>query len=58
LPASDVLLEYLRGTYLVDWAYKYDEWQMEYQWDSANDEFYSCGRDRVAGTDDDIYQTE
>ena len=58
LTSDDVFLEYLRGTYLVDWAYRYDEWQMEYQWDSTNDEFYSCGRDRVAGTSDDIYQTE
>ena len=58
LPSDDVFLEYLRGTYLVDWAYKYDEWQMEYQWDSTNDEFYSYGPDRTAGGGDDIYQTQ
>ncbi|HDL10186.1 MAG TPA: LamG domain-containing protein [Candidatus Omnitrophica bacterium] len=58
LTSDDVFLEYLRGTYLVDWAYKYDEWQMEYQWDSTNDEFYSYGPDRAAGGGNDIYQTQ
>ena len=58
LPASDVFQEYLRGVYLTDWAYKYDEWQSEYAWDSGNGVFYSFGPDRVTGGDDDIYQSE
>lgn len=58
LTSDDVFLEYLRGVYLVDWAYRYDEWENEYAWDSTNDEFYSYGPDRTQGTSDDIYQTE
>ncbi len=58
LTPDDVFQEYLRGNYLTDWAYKYDEWQSEYAWDSGNDVFYSYGPDRDVGGDDDIYQSE
>jgi hypothetical protein len=63
LPSSDVLQEYLRGEYLTDWAYRYDEWENEYKWDSTDNEFYSYGpnrvdNDRADSDDDDIYQTK
>ncbi|MDP8234340.1 MAG: LamG domain-containing protein [Candidatus Saelkia tenebricola] len=56
LPDSDVFQEYLRGSYLTDWAYKYDEWQTEYVWDSIDDEFYSYGPNKASGGGDDITQ--
>ncbi|MDP8216973.1 MAG: LamG domain-containing protein [Candidatus Kaelpia imicola] len=58
LTPADIFQEYLRGPYLTDWAYKYDEWQSEYAWDSGDDVFYSFGPDRVTGSADDIYQSE
>jgi len=56
LTSTDVFQEYLRGPYLTDWAYKYDEWETEYAWDSINDEFYSYGPDKASGGGDDITQ--
>ena len=58
LPSSDVFQEYLRGSYLTDWSYKYDEWGNAYVWDGANKVFYSYGPDRAAGGGDDIYQSQ
>lgn len=56
LSSDEIFYEFLRGIYLTDRAYYYDEWEMPYQWDSARGEFYSCGPDRTPGTPDDIYQ--
>ncbi len=58
LTESDILQEFLRGTYLTDWSYRYDEWQNLYMWDGSDNVFYSYGPDRAAGGDDDIYQSE